>query len=188
MTPDEDSVLHLNLQGLEHSHEPIIGSVESFLQDHMEVAMLQCQLPYSAHHETIEPTQTAVIHQLTFFIVEDDTSILDLLCILLHEERSCKVISATSPQQALEIAHTLNTPPSMMLLDYMLGSSIHGIELYDTFCEHLGWKDIPTIMMSAALPQEAVDKRKLIGIHKPFDIYRLLDIIDVVLGKESIVD
>lgn len=118
-----------------------------------------------------------------FLVVEDDPFILAIMNYVLVEERTYTMIQATSAQQALTTASTMSTRPRMLILDYMLGPGMTGIELYDTLCQQQGWSDIPTVVMSAALPEQEVVKRNLVGIHKPFDLDELLTLIDTTLEK-----
>ena len=109
-------------------------------------------------------------------IVEDDDNIRDLLVTLLTEEHY-HVLSARSGEQALQLLARHQQRPQVLLLDYML-PGMNGISLYDQVSARFGWRGIPTVVMSAALPEQEVTQRSLIGVPKPFDIDALLIVIE----------
>ena len=117
----------------------------------------------------------------TVFIVEDDDNIRDLLVTLLIEEHY-HVLSARSGEQALQILAS-HVRPSLLLLDYML-PGMDGILLYDQMCTHFSCR-IPTLMLSAALPEHEVKERTLIGISKPFDIDYVLTLVEKNIEKSA---
>lgn len=115
----------------------------------------------------------------TILVVEDDPVILVLWKELLEEE-SYLVLSAASSQQALRMARLAEARPQLMILDYMM-AGLNGIQLYDQLCHSFAWQDIPALMVSADLPVKEVAARGLRGIHKPFDLYEVLDLIASLL-------
>ena len=122
----------------------------------------------------------------TVVVVEDDENIRDLLTALLTEEQSYHVLSASSGEGALHLLSTQATRPHLLLLDYMLGPGMDGIELYDRFCASFGWEDIPALMVSAALPEREVAARRLIGVPKPFDLDALLTLIEETIHNVAL--
>jgi len=65
-------------------------------------------------------------------------------------------------------------------LDYWL-PTIHGIELYDRLHNTKGLEQIPTIMLSVNAPLREINKRQIMYMRKPFDMYKLLDAIHKLL-------
>jgi len=112
-------------------------------------------------------------------IVEDDADIGLLLCELLSQETPYKAIWVSDGMQALQLART--TKPDLCITDYWL-PSINGIELYDRLHEMKDLANTPTILISAYLPEHEVEKRQIIGVHKPFEIDDLLNIIEHLLA------
>jgi DNA-binding response OmpR family regulator len=112
-------------------------------------------------------------------VVEDDTDIGLLLCDLLSQETPHKAVWVSDGMQALQLASTMK--PDLCITDYWL-PSINGLELYDRLHEMKDLADMPTILISAYLPEHEVKKRRIVGIHKPFEIDDLLNIIERLLA------
>jgi CheY-like chemotaxis protein len=51
---------------------------------------------------------------------------------------------------------------------------MNGIELYDKLQEIPELQQIPVLMMSASLPKHELEQRKIVALHKPFEINELL--------------
>ncbi len=66
--------------------------------------------------------------------------------------------------------------PDLFLLDYHL-PSMDGIELYDHLHATKGLEQIPAILLSANLPRKELEKRKMVGVRKPFELDTLLNTI-----------
>jgi CheY-like chemotaxis protein len=106
------------------------------------------------------------------FVVEDDVDIGEVITTTIQEMTSYRAVLFTDGFQALKAVRTL--APHLFLLDYLL-PGMNGIELYDKLQEAAELQHIPTVMMSASLPQGELEKRKIIPLHKPFDINELLE-------------
>lgn len=91
------------------------------------------------------------------------------------EETDCLALLAVDGIQALKIVEA--KMPNLFILDYFL-LGMNGIELYDRICLIKELERIPAIMISANLPRCAVQARRIVGIHKPFEI---LDVLDAVM-------
>ncbi len=112
-------------------------------------------------------------------IVEDDASIGEVLVYAISQATPYKAISVLDGFEALEI--TKGVTPDLFILDYQL-PKMSGIELYDLLQTIQGLAHIPTIIMSANLPEAAIQQRKLIGIKKPFELDELLDTIEKLIA------
>jgi DNA-binding response OmpR family regulator len=110
----------------------------------------------------------------TILLVEDDTTIAELLVQMISQETSYKVYSVPDGLKALELVK--NIKPHLLILDYWL-PYIHGIELYDRLHETEGLEKVPTIMLSVNAPVREINQRRMTYIRKPFDMPRLLDAI-----------
>ena len=111
----------------------------------------------------------------TILIVEDDVDIGKFLIEVIQQETPYQFVLASDSLQALQIAQELR--PHLLILNYHL-PHMDGIELYDRLHEFKGLEHVPTIMVSATLPEKEVEQRSIIGIKKPFDIVKLLDAIE----------
>ncbi len=112
-------------------------------------------------------------------IVEDDASIGEVLVYAISQATPYEAISALDGFEALEIIKGIK--PDLFILDYQL-PKMNGIELYDLLQAMQGLAHIPTIIMSANLPEAAIRQRKLIGIKKPFELDELLDTIEKLIA------
>jgi CheY-like chemotaxis protein len=115
----------------------------------------------------------------TILIVEDDTAIGEVLIQVLSQETPHQSVLVPNGFQALDIVRKLI--PDLLLLDYRL-PGMNGLELYDRLHATKGPEHIPTIMLSAYLPQREIKQRKIVGMHKPFELDILLDKIEELLS------
>ncbi|MFL5654148.1 MAG: response regulator [Ktedonobacteraceae bacterium] len=114
----------------------------------------------------------------TILVVEDDTDIGMLIDAVISAETSYQTLWVTDGLQALKVVQ--DTKPDMFLLDYFL-PLMDGIELYDRLHALKELETIPTVMMSARLPTKEIEKRKILGLRKPFELQELLDMIEGLL-------
>lgn len=117
----------------------------------------------------------------TILIVEDDDSIGEMLVEALSLETPYKTIRVSNGMEVLQVLHHLR--PSLFITDYRL-PLMNGLELYDRLHLTAASADIPTIIMSAYLPEEEIKKRHLVSLSKPFDLDDFLETVDRVLNHE----
>ncbi|HZO76223.1 MAG TPA: response regulator [Ktedonobacteraceae bacterium] len=115
-------------------------------------------------------------------VVEDDAMIAEMLLHILRQETPYQALHAADGRQALQITSLLR--PDLCLLDYRL-PGMNGLELYDRMQQVEALKQIPTIFMSAYLPQEEVKTRPVALLHKPFELDELLETIEHLLALEN---
>ena len=114
----------------------------------------------------------------TILIVEDDPSIGEMFVQTLADENIYKLLLVTSGTQALEIVK--ETIPDLLLLDYHL-PNMTGLELYDQIHMVPHLSRIPAILITAGVLQHDIQDRHIVGMSKPVDINKLLDIIAELL-------
>jgi two-component system response regulator (stage 0 sporulation protein F) len=125
--------------------------------------------------ETIIPPAARRIRQNPFIlIVEDDAAIGDFLQQLIEGETPYTSAVATDGLQALEKAQ--QSHPCLFLLDYRL-PGMNGLELYDRLQTIEETKGVPAIMMSATLPTEELQRRRIYPLRKPMDIGNVIRMI-----------
>ena len=110
----------------------------------------------------------------TILLVEDDTTIAELLVQMISQETHYQIFTVPDGPQALDLVK--NIKPELLILDYWL-PSIHGIELYDRLHDTEGLEQVPTIMLSVNAPLREINQRQMTYIRKPFDMFKLLDTI-----------
>ena len=117
-------------------------------------------------------------HLKTILIVEDDTNIGEVLVQAISQETSYLAVLASDGFEALKFVENLT--PNLFILDYQL-PRMNGIELYDKLHAIEKVADVPTIMMSARLPQQELAKRNITAMNKPIDLDDFLQTIDQFL-------
>jgi DNA-binding NtrC family response regulator len=115
----------------------------------------------------------------TVLVVEDDEDIGALIAQAIELETPFRALHVTDGFQALK--KVSNLKPNLFLLDYRLPDT-NGIKLYDALHAIDGLEHVPAIMISANLPTQEVQKRKLPSLKKPFELDELLQIIGKVIA------
>lgn len=112
-------------------------------------------------------------------VVEDDADIGSFIVEAISQETPHHALLVTDGFQALKAVHELK--PDLLILDYQL-PHMNGIELYDRLDAIKGLEAPPTIVMSARLPAREIEKRKIVGMKKPFELQELLNTIEKLLN------
>ena len=116
----------------------------------------------------------------TILLVEDDTTIAELLVQMISQETHYQVFSVPDAPHALDLVK--NIKPELLILDYWL-PGIHGIELYDRLHNTHGLEQVPAIILSVHAPVREINQRQIMYIRKPFDMYKLLEAINTMLKE-----
>lgn len=106
----------------------------------------------------------------TILVVEDDEAIRELIVMALSEELDCEICAVSHAYEALLQVQSIT--PILLLIDYQL-PSMTGLQLYDQLHSVQRLAHIPTLIMSANLPWEELEKRHIAGIQKPFELNEL---------------
>lgn len=114
----------------------------------------------------------------TILVIEDDERIGTLLVEVLAQETPYKAMWVNDGIRALQIVQKVK--PGLLITDYRL-PSINGIELYDKLHATKDMAETPAIMISASLPEQDLKKRRLVGLHKPFELNELLDTVESLI-------
>ena len=116
----------------------------------------------------------------TILLVEDDTTISELLVRLISQETRYLIFAVYDGPQALDLVQRIK--PALFILDYRLPTT-HGIELYDRLHSFEGLEPVPAIMLSVSAPLYEMHVRHITFIRKPFDVYKLLEAIHNLLKE-----
>lgn len=114
----------------------------------------------------------------TILTVEDDVDIGAVLATVISEETPYQLLLVVDGYQAMNLIRNIH--PDLLLLDYGL-PGMSGLELYDRLHNMQGLETVPCIMISANLPKQEVEKRPIIGLSKPLELYELVDMITDIL-------
>jgi DNA-binding response OmpR family regulator len=116
----------------------------------------------------------------TIMIVEDDVHIGTFLVEAITQETAYRALLVGNASEALEAVKSLK--PHLLVLDYQL-PDINGLDLYDQIHVMSELETVPAIMMSARLPRRELERRTIIGIHKPFDLDDFLQMVKKLLDQ-----
>ena len=115
----------------------------------------------------------------SILMVEVDDTIGAFLVLALRQETPYTVHWVSDGFEALRAIH--EDKPDLLILDYQL-PGMNGIDLYDKIHVLPGFEHIPVIIVSAQLPQREIEKRRLVGISKPFELGELFNTLDHFLS------
>lgn len=112
-------------------------------------------------------------------VVEDDEPIGEFIVEVIHQETNHFAIHHATPQEALEWASW--HAPHLFILDFGL-PGMNGLELYDRLHGFGHLKHARSILISAVSPPAAeLKKRDMIFLAKPFNVLKLVELIERVL-------
>src|SRR5437588_8591275 len=114
----------------------------------------------------------------TVLVVEDDTGIGSFLVQAISQETPHHAMLVADGFQAIKAV--TNIKPSLFILDYQL-PRMNGIELYDQLHATKGLEHIPAMVISARLPRQEIEKRKIIAMSKPLELDDFLNTIEKLL-------
>ena len=115
----------------------------------------------------------------TILIVEDDDAFGEFLCQAISQETPHQPLRVPDGFQALEVIKEVT--PGLVILDYYL-PSMNGVELYDQLHATRGLERLPAIMTSPGVLEHDIQDRHIVGMSKPVELSKLLDIIVELIG------
>ena len=118
----------------------------------------------------------------TILITEDDAAVGELLVQVISQETPHRAILVADSSRAFTIIEHVR--PDLFLLDYHL-PRMTGIELYDRLHATEGLEHIPAILLTAGVLEHDFRRRKLVGMSKPVDLNKLLDLIEELLANDD---
>ncbi len=124
-------------------------------------------------------TITDASRQKTILLIEDSPIFGKILA---------RAIAQFTPYHVIHLgdgSHILQTlsenKPHLLVLDYDL-PGMNGIEIYDLVHATKGWEDLPAIMVSAGLPYQEIEQRKIPGLAKPCSTSEFVRVIEEAIG------
>ena len=116
--------------------------------------------------EQVIPPAAQMFCSSSILIVEDDENVGEFLQQAINEYTPYQTTVVHDGFDALERARQIQ--PCLLLLDYTL-PRLNGLEIYDRFQSMEETRGVPTIMMSASLPVEELQRRGIYQLRKPMD-------------------
>ena len=120
------------------------------------------------------PPAAQTLRSSSILIVEDDENVGEFLQRAIDEYTPYHTTIVHDGFDALERARQIQ--PCLLLLDYKL-PGLNGLEIYDRLQNMEETSDVPTIMMSASLPVEELQRRGIYQLRKPMDIGHVIRMI-----------
>jgi CheY-like chemotaxis protein len=117
----------------------------------------------------------------SILVIEDDDGIREILGEVLNEETTHQVYLAQDGEAALNMLQT--AVPDLLLVDYRLPDT-NGLELIGRIRKIKRYEETPMVLMSASLSQENISGQHLRYLRKPFDLDKLLELVEEVLEVE----
>ncbi len=115
----------------------------------------------------------------TVLVVDDEPVLRAIVREILHEE-GYAVIEAADGRVMLEIM--ARERPDLVLMDVMM-PGVDGREAYQQLRSRPEHRDVPVVMMSAAVQPHGLDPSIAGFMAKPFDITELVDLVASLIGR-----
>ncbi len=129
--------------------------------------------------QQVIPPAAQTLHSASILIVEDDENVGEFLQQTIDEYTPYHTTVVHDGAGALERARQIQ--PCLLLLDYKL-PGLNGLEIYDRLQSTEETRGVPTIMMSASLPNEELQRRGIYQLRKPMDIGNVIRMITHALA------
>jgi CheY-like chemotaxis protein len=113
-------------------------------------------------------------------LVVDDEPVLRAIVREILDEEGYAVIEAADGRVALEIMESAR--PDLVLMDVMM-PGVDGREAYRQLRLHPEHRDVPVIMMSAAIQPHGLDPSIAGFMAKPFDLNQLVELVVRLIGR-----
>ncbi|HYL44862.1 MAG TPA: response regulator [Ktedonobacteraceae bacterium] len=130
------------------------------------------------HNQSLSPVKKRN-NVKTILVVEDDKNIGELIVSAFVQETPYQALLAVNGSQALKLVQDIQ--PNMLILDNRL-PDMKGIELYDRLHTMETLENIPVLLMSANIPLQEVQRRKMHYLNKPFELDDLLDKVEKMIA------
>ena len=118
----------------------------------------------------------------TILVVEDDSDIGAWLVEAITQMTSYHALLSMDGEEALHVIR--ERTPALVLLDYHL-PGMDGLEVADRVHGTGGLEALPMIIASADVPRAEVVARHLPSLSKPFDLVKLLHMIEQLMTEEA---
>jgi CheY-like chemotaxis protein len=113
-------------------------------------------------------------------LVVDDEPVLRAIVREILDEEGYAVIEAPDGRVALEIMESAR--PDLVLMDVMM-PGVDGREAYRQLRSHPDHRDVPVVMMSAAIQPHGLDPSIAGFMAKPFDLNQLVELVARLIGR-----
>ena len=114
----------------------------------------------------------------TILVVDDEPVLRTIVREILHEE-GYAVVEAADGRGRVEIV--ARERPDLVLMDVMM-PGVDGREAYRQLRAHPEHRDVPVVMMSAAVQSDGLDPSIAGFVAKPFDLNQLVELVVRLIG------
>src|SRR5260370_19672329 len=119
----------------------------------------------------LRPTTSFQRAGTVILLVDEDTSLREMLCMALAGEPSYSVHAAATTTDALQFLRFRR--PDLVMIDDERSCGT-GLHFYDHIQQHNAFPPIPVILLSAPLASRELEPRPLWLVQEPFDLDTLL--------------
>lgn len=117
----------------------------------------------------------AMNEQASVLIVEDDECIASLIADALREEANLRPFMLHNGKDAIRFLAEQRV--DFLILDYQLPGA-NGIEVYDTIRRNAWTTHLPVLFITANDKRAECQRRGLMYLRKPFDLFELLTTVE----------
>lgn len=161
--------------------ESVVGRGTRFS---IAVPMAAQAAPASVAQSAKHPESGPSLHGARVLAVDDDEMVRGAVARLLGDW-GCTVATAASPSEALQRIDLDGFRPSILLVDYNLGTPMDGLALVETIEKHLP-APVPAILVTGATDTDAIVRFESSGhawLAKPVDSAQLRRTVAYLLDK-----
>ena len=115
----------------------------------------------------------------TILVMLNDLNTCELLSQAISQQSSYKVLFVKDEHWAFEVLKVVK-PSLFVLIDQL--AKANGLKLYDRLRAKIELELVPSIIVSANLPQKELAKRKIVGVREPFDLDDLVEQMKQLVG------
>ncbi len=123
-----------------------------------------------------------MIERASVLIVEDDESIASLIADALREETNARPLILHNGKDAIRFLAEQHV--DFLILDYQLPGA-NGIEVYDTIRRNTLTAHLPVLFITANDKRAEFQRRGLMYMRKPFNLFELLTTVEDRLGTHQ---
>jgi signal transduction histidine kinase/ActR/RegA family two-component response regulator len=131
------------------------------------------------------PADELLLEQKTILVIDDEKEILNAMSAILRAWK-CRVLTASSAEEAARIAGETSTPPDLIVCDYRLRNEATGTDAIQAVQQVLK-RSVPAIIMTGDTAPERIREAQASGhalLHKPVKPAQFYAVLQELLAKK----
>ncbi len=133
----------------------------------------------------MRPADELLLEQKTILVIDDEKEILNAMSAILRAWK-CRVLTASSAEEAVRTASEAATPPDLIVCDYRLRNEATGTDAIQSVQQVLK-RPVPAIIMTGDTAPERIREAQASGhalLHKPVKPAQFYAILQELLAKK----